>query len=123
MVIQSSIDFIPYTLKNFRVHELYVLIIGVYFQIIVLICLFIHTSTQLKKQKTSAITDIEDIKEFKKLLRTKTNVMVLYINNVKATQSVLDVFKESAGNMKGQATLVAIDCSNRCVGIVANIKH
>lgn len=85
--------------------------------------MFIHTSTQLKKQKTSAITDIEDIKEFKKLLRTKTNVMVLYINNVKATQSVLDVFKESAGNMKGQATLVAIDCSNRCVGIVANIKH
>ncbi|XP_032527335.1 protein disulfide-isomerase A5 [Danaus plexippus] len=82
------------------------------FKIIVLICLFIHTSTQLKKQKTSAITDIEDIKEFKKLLRTKTNVMVLYINNVKATQSVLDVFKESAGNMKGQATLVAIDCSN-----------
>ncbi|KOB69003.1 Uncharacterized protein OBRU01_17456 [Operophtera brumata] len=37
-------------------------------------------SVLAKKQKTSVVTDISDIKEFKKLLRTKTNVMILFIN-------------------------------------------
>lgn len=77
----------------------------------------LHLSTQVKKQKTSVISDIDDIKEFKKLLRTKTNVLILYINNHKSSQSVLDVFKEAADNMRGQATLVVIDCNGRFVYI------
>lgn len=83
------------------------------FQIFVLLFLCLHLSTQVKKQKSNIISDIDDIKEFKKLLRTKTNVLVLYINNQKSSQSVLDVVKEAADSMKGQATLVAIDCNGR----------
>lgn len=75
--------------------------------------LYLHLSAQVKKQKSNVISDIDDIKEFKKLLRTKTNVLVLYVNNQKSSQSVLDIFKEVADSMKGQATLVVIDCNGR----------
>lgn len=37
------------------------------------------------------------------------------MNNSKASQPSLDVFKEAADTMKGQATLVVIDCSGRYV--------
>ncbi|XP_045458329.1 protein disulfide-isomerase A5 [Melitaea cinxia] len=80
-------------------------------KVILLLFLCIHLSSQVKKQKTSVISDIDDIKDFKKLLRTKTNVLVFFMNNNKASQSSLDIFKEAADTMKGQATLAVIDCS------------
>lgn len=48
----------------------------------------------------------------KKLLRTKTNVLILYLNELKESQTILDVFKSTADAMKGQATLAIIDCSS-----------
>ncbi|XP_049886276.1 protein disulfide-isomerase A5 [Pectinophora gossypiella] len=77
-----------------------------------LLLVLVQISIQAKKQKTLVITDIDDIKEFKKLLRTKTNVMVLYLNKPRASQAVSDIFKDTADVMKGQATLAMIDCSN-----------
>lgn len=68
---------------------------------------------QAKKQKSSVVSDINNIKDFKKLLRTKTNVLVLFVNNAKASQGTADVFKNTAEAMKGQATLVSIECNNR----------
>lgn len=67
-----------------------------------------------KKQKTAVISDIGDIKEFKKLLKSKTNVMILYVNEHKAEyQNIVEAFKNTADAMKGQASLVMIDCSTR----------
>ncbi|XP_048488599.1 protein disulfide-isomerase A5 isoform X2 [Plutella xylostella] len=74
--------------------------------------LLIHLTYQAKKQKTSVVNDIEDIKSFKKLLRTKTNILFLFVNNQKAAKTVTNVFKDTAEAMKGQATSVLIDCSN-----------
>ncbi|PZC76327.1 hypothetical protein B5X24_HaOG204774 [Helicoverpa armigera] len=84
-----------------------------YWKILLLLCIIlIQESMQAKKQKTAVITDISDIKEFKKLLRTKTNVLMLFVNNQKDSQTVTDVFKDTADAMKGQATLAIIDCNN-----------
>ncbi|XP_023938732.2 protein disulfide-isomerase A5 [Bicyclus anynana] len=83
-----------------------------FWKIILLTSVCLQLTTQVKRQKTSVISDVNDIKEFKKLLRSKTNILVLYVNNNRSSQNVSDVFKEAADNMKGQATLVAIDCSN-----------
>lgn len=66
-----------------------------------------------KKQRTSIVTGIDDLKDFKKLLRTKTNILILYVNVPKSSQTLLDVFKETADVMKGQATLVQLDCHSR----------
>ncbi|XP_038216409.1 protein disulfide-isomerase A5 [Zerene cesonia] len=76
---------------------------------LLLFFLFIQKSEQVKKQ-TSSITQVDDFKEFKKLMRTKTNVLALYINNHKNAKPILATFGEVANKMKGRATLVSIDC-------------
>ncbi|XP_045490093.1 protein disulfide-isomerase A5 [Pieris rapae] len=75
--------------------------------LILLIC--IQNSTQVKKQ--TSITQVEDLKDFKKLMKTKTNVLVLYINIQKEATPILKTFREVADKMKGQATLVSINCA------------
>ncbi|CAB3225917.1 unnamed protein product [Arctia plantaginis] len=86
---------------------------NILWKIMFVLCLIvIQPSVQAKKQKTSVLTDINDIKEFKKLLRTKTNVLILFVNNPKSSAVVVDVFKSTADAMKGQATLAIIDCNN-----------
>ncbi|CAK1554843.1 unnamed protein product [Leptosia nina] len=77
---------------------------------LMILTLFIPISTQVKKQGSS-ISQVEDIKDFKKLMRSKTNVLVIYINSNKEAKTILKVFKEVAEKLKGRATLVSIDCS------------
>ncbi|KAF9419772.1 hypothetical protein HW555_003771, partial [Spodoptera exigua] len=80
--------------------------------LLLLFIIFIQKSEQAKKQRTAVITDIGDIKDFKKLLRTKTNVLILYVNELKSSLTITDVFKDTADAMKGQATLALIDCTS-----------
>lgn len=61
--------------------------------------------------KSIVIDNIIDIKDFKKLLRTKTNVLVCYTSNLKQSSEILKVFKEAALIVKGQGTMVLVDCS------------
>lgn len=75
--------------------------------------ILVQTAVEAKKQRTAVISDLGDVKDLKKLLRTKTNVLILYVNELKGSQAILDVFKSTAETMKGQATLAIIDCSNR----------
>ncbi|XP_063837294.1 protein disulfide-isomerase A5 isoform X1 [Ostrinia nubilalis] len=82
-----------------------------FWEVLPLLLVLVQIPVQAKKQKSTVIADVNDIKDFKKLLRTKTNVMVLYVNAPKSSQQVLEVFKDTADAMKGQATLVIIDCS------------
>ncbi|KAJ8737780.1 hypothetical protein PYW08_000375 [Mythimna loreyi] len=85
----------------------------IFCKVLLLLCLvLVQKSVQGKKQKTAVVTDIGDIKEFKKLLRTKTNVLILFVNEPKNSHSITDVFKDTADSMKGQATLAIIDCNN-----------
>lgn len=70
------------------------------------------SSVETKKQKTAVLSDISDIKDFKKILRTKTNVLVLFVNEMKKAHNMVEVFKETADTMRGQATLILIDCNN-----------
>jgi len=59
------------------------------------------------------IEDINDIKQLKKLFRTKTNVLLLYISSAKEAQSTVKVFRDAAEIIKGQGTMVLLDCANR----------
>lgn len=82
-------------------------------RVLLLLCvIFVQNSEQAKKQRTAVITDIGDIKDFKKLLRTKTNVLILYVNEPKNSHTIVDVVKDTADAMKGQATLAIIDCTS-----------
>lgn len=78
-----------------------------------LVLVLAQVSLQARKQKTSVVSDILTMKEYKKLLKSKTNVLILFVNQPKAAQAVSDVVREAAETMKGQATLAIVDCSNR----------
>lgn len=66
------------------------------------------------KTKLSAVQeDITDYKDFKKLLRTKNNVLALYISSVKEAATELKVFREAAEAIRGTGTMLMVDCSNQ----------
>lgn len=52
-----------------------------------------------------------DVRDFKKLLRTKTNVLVCFTSSLKQSASALKAFKEAAQIVRGQGTMVLVDCS------------
>lgn len=68
-------------------------------------------SGKLNGKANAIIEDIAEYKDFKKLLRTKTNVLVLYYNNAKQAAEQIKVFKETAEIVKGTGTMVLMDCS------------
>lgn len=63
--------------------------------------------------KTSVVDNISDMKEFKKLLRTRINVLVLFVQDKSSASATLKVFQEASDHVKGQGTMVLMDCSNR----------
>ncbi|XP_071942391.1 protein disulfide-isomerase A5-like [Antedon mediterranea] len=63
-----------------------------------------------KSNNRQHIVDIDDVKAFKKLLRTRNNVMVLYAKNAKAASNILGVYGDVAAEMKGLGTFAFIDC-------------
>ncbi|XP_065349668.1 protein disulfide-isomerase A5 [Cloeon dipterum] len=60
--------------------------------------------------KKGPLEEITDAKEFKKLLRTKNNVLVLFVSTTKRTYFTVKMFKEAAEAVKGQGTLAFVDC-------------
>ncbi|XP_030376906.1 protein disulfide-isomerase A5 [Scaptodrosophila lebanonensis] len=66
------------------------------------------------KTKASAVQeDIAEYKDFKKLLRTKNNVLVIYVASPKAAGAELKVFREAAEGVRGTGTMVYVDCGQQ----------
>lgn len=65
--------------------------------------------------KSSVVEDIADHKDFKKLLRTRINVLILFVKDKASASATIKVFHEASAHVKGQGTMVLLDCSNRCV--------
>ena len=63
-----------------------------------------------KKAAKSLVIPVNDHKEFKKLLRTKTNVMVLFVADLKKSVEVSSVLVEASSEVRGLATCLTIDC-------------
>lgn len=85
------------------------------FVVIVLLQLVPKCLTQTRRSGSGSLIQIEDIsdqKEFKKLLRVKTNVLALFAKSVRDTSEVRKIISGVAIEMKGQATLVFVDCGS-----------
>lgn len=61
--------------------------------------------------KNAVIEDITDIKDLKKLLRTKNNVLVMYVSSLKEAAPGIRTFREAAELVKGLGTMAMLDCS------------
>ncbi|KAK8753003.1 hypothetical protein OTU49_001936, partial [Cherax quadricarinatus] len=73
-----------------------------------LLCGAVVVSLAAKSQ--TYVESIADPKDWKKLLRTRTNVLVLYSRG-KIKQEIHNIFNEVSRELRGTATLVHVDCS------------
>lgn len=81
--------------------------------ILTVLCAFeLHLSSAKTNSKNTVVEGITDMKELKKLFRTKNNVLVLFISNQKEAHTTLNAFRDAAEIIKGQGTMVLFDCSN-----------
>jgi len=69
--------------------------------------------TTAKKTEKSLVEAVNDYKDFKKVLRTKNNVLVLFSNNLKKTADVTKLIDEVSVEVKGLATVVSVDCNDK----------
>ena len=69
-----------------------------------------HFSAKQNTQKAT-VEELSDIKDFKKILRTKNNVLVIYVTSLKQAAHIVKIFKEAAEVIKGQGTMLLADCS------------
>ncbi|XP_018565314.1 protein disulfide-isomerase A5 [Anoplophora glabripennis] len=88
---------------------------------------FIYLTFQIsqcatKTNKKLVLDNIADIKDFKKLLRTKTNVLVCFFNSPKQAQNVIKVFRDVADNIKGEGTMALVDCSGDAKKMCKKLK-
>ncbi|XP_048340459.1 protein disulfide-isomerase A5 [Sphaerodactylus townsendi] len=66
----------------------------------------------LTAKMSPLIEKISDQKDFKKLLRTRNNVLVLYSKSSAAAESSLSLLSDVAQAVKGRGTISWIDCSD-----------
>lgn len=59
------------------------------------------------------VNTVSDHKAWKKLVKTRTNVLVLFTNGEKSAQGILPTFEKVAYEIRGQGTLVFIDCQTK----------
>uniref|UniRef100_A0A3B3XWP0 Thioredoxin domain-containing protein n=1 Tax=Poecilia mexicana TaxID=48701 RepID=A0A3B3XWP0_9TELE len=70
-------------------------------------------SSSLAAVKVSPLIDkVSDHKDFKKLLRTRTNVLVLYTKTATSGDSYLKLLSDVAQTVKGQGTIAWVNCGD-----------
>ena len=66
-----------------------------------------------KNSPKSRVESVSDHKEFKKVLRTKNNVLTLFINNQKKSGELAKTLDEVSVEVKGLATILTVDCNDK----------
>ena len=67
------------------------------------------------KKSSNLVQTFDDHKDFKKLLRTKNNVLVTFFSGMtssKTNQDFYKIMKELAELIKGKGTVASVDCSS-----------
>ncbi|XP_065582725.1 protein disulfide-isomerase A5-like isoform X1 [Artemia franciscana] len=83
---------------------------------------FYHVHGLKKKTPSALVQGISDLKEFKKIIKTKTNVLVAFSKDPKETTDLQQILEEAANAMRGTATLMLIDCNSEARKICKNQK-
>ncbi|ERL92070.1 hypothetical protein D910_09392, partial [Dendroctonus ponderosae] len=76
-----------------------------------LVCLKPSVYSARQNDKKLFIENLTETKDLKKLLRTKTNVLVCFYNSEKKAQSILSVLRDVAKNVKGEGVIATINCA------------
>ncbi|XP_026097996.1 protein disulfide-isomerase A5-like, partial [Carassius auratus] len=73
----------------------------------------VAVSSALQAAKVSPLIEkVSDHKDFKKLLRTRTNVLVLYTKSASSGGAHLKLLSDVAQAVKGQGTIAWVNCGD-----------
>jgi len=75
-----------------------------------------------KKAGPKSIDSISDIKEMKKLLKTRTSVLACFTKNAKESTKLIKILSEAADTVRGSGTIVTVDCGGEGKKICKNMK-
>ncbi|XP_055946978.1 protein disulfide-isomerase A5-like [Argiope bruennichi] len=82
------------------------------FLLLLLVLFLLQTLITCKKTSSvSLVENIVDYKELKRLCKTRTNVLILYTQGMDQNVELINVFNKVAEVIKGQASLALIDCA------------
>lgn len=65
---------------------------------------------------------VSQLKEWKKLLKTRNNVLALFANGKKDVADFLPMFEKVASNIRGRGSLAFVDCSSDAKKMCRNLK-
>ncbi|XP_050304030.1 protein disulfide-isomerase A5 [Anthonomus grandis grandis] len=91
------------------------------FLFVLLSCLSLQGNTA-KQNNKNLVENLTDFKDLKKLLRTKTNVLVCFYNSYKKAQSILTTLGDVAKNVKGEGVIAVINCSGEAKKLCKKLK-
>jgi len=74
-----------------------------------ILCNFLIDCTK----KAVVVEEFSDPKQFKQLLRSRNNVMVLFTQSKSAANSVLKMYKDAAAEIRGIGTMIMVDCGGQ----------
>ena len=69
------------------------------------------TASVAKKQTRVVLDTVNEMKEFKKVIRTRNNVLVLFINDVEQSADMVKLLEGVLQKVKGMATMITVDCN------------
>ena len=65
------------------------------------------------KKRTDYVEKVEDMKAFKKLIKTRLNVLVLFSSGDQSVKKFYPVFDKVATAMAGQGTMIYVNCKDK----------
>ena len=82
-------------------------------KLILTLAIFLCLARCAKNSQKSRVESVTDHKELKKVLRTKNNVLALFVNNQKKSGDLAKTLDEVSVEVKGLATIISVDCSDK----------
>lgn len=76
----------------------------------VVVCCVLTGFCDGKKAGQKSLDEVVDLKEFKKLLKIRTSVLVCFTKSAKESQFVTKLLGEVAEVVRGTGTIVTVDC-------------
>lgn len=96
--------------------------LGVQFVIFIVLVCGVQNFQAKQNAQRPTVEELTDIKDFKKILRTKNNVLVCYVSSLKQASNIVRIFKEAAEVVKGQGTMLLVDCSGEAKKMCKKLK-
>ena len=79
----------------------------------ILILLVIVMTTTAKTSSRTSLDSVKNVKDFKKVLRTRNNILLLFTNDENETADLVNTLVEVLKGVRGEATILTVSCADK----------